>query len=416
MPTSKVKPFDIPKSQVWEAYRRVAANKGAPGVDEETLEKFESDLKNNLFKIWNRMSSGSYFPPPVKGVEIPKTHGGGVRLLGIPTIADRVAQTVVAMHLEERVEPRFHPDSYGYRPKKAALDAVGACRQRCWEYDWLIDLDVQKFFDTVPWDLIVKAVEAVCETRWVLLYVKRWLAAPLQYPDGTLVERDRGTPQGSAVSPILANLFMHFTFDNWMARNFPDCPFERYADDAVVHCVSKQQAVEVLARIAGRMEEVGLRLHPDKTRIVYCKDGKRRGEHEYTSFTFLGFTFRARKAKGDSRDGGYFVGFLPAMSTEAFKAKSAELRAMRIHRRTELTLDDLARWLNPIVAGWMNYYGRFYRSAMIPLLQRISTYLRRWAGKKYRRLQTHKRFKAWWTGLLERQPDLFAQWKWVRTY
>jgi RNA-directed DNA polymerase len=414
MPTSHVKPFDIPKQMVWEAYRRVAANEGAPGVDRQTLDEFEEDLKNNLFKIWNRMSSGSYFAPPVRAVEIPKPHGGGVRVLGVPTVADRVAQTVVAMHLGERAEPRFHPDSYGYRPKKAAWDAVGACRERCWRRDWVIDLDVEKFFDSVPWDLIVKAVEVVTDTPWVLLYVKRWLAAPLQRPDGTLLERDKGTPQGSAVSPILANLFMHFAFDLWMVRNYPDCPFERFADDAVVHCVSKEQAEQVLAAIAGRMEEVGLRLHPDKTRIVYCKDGQRRGDHEHTSFTFLGFTFRARKAQG--KNGEYFTGFLPAMSTEALKAKRTELRAMRIHRRTTLTLDDLARWLNPIVAGWMQYYGRFYRSAMAPLLRRVNTYLRRWAGKKYRRLRSHKRFKRWWSGVLERQPALFAQWKWLRAF
>jgi RNA-directed DNA polymerase len=414
MPTSHVKPFDIPKQMVWEAYRRVAANEGAPGVDRQTLDEFEEDLKNNLFKIWNRMSSGSYFAPPVRAVEIPKPHGGGVRVLGVPTVADRVAQTVVAMHLGERAEPRFHPDSYGYRPKKAAWDAVGACRERCWRRDWVIDLDVEKFFDSVPWDLIVKAVEVVTDTPWVLLYVKRWLAAPLQRPDGTLLERDKGTPQGSAVSPILANLFMHFAFDLWMVRNYPDCPWERFADDAVVHCVSKEQAEQVLAAIAGRMEEVGLRLHPDKTRIVYCKDGQRRGDHEHTSFTFLGFTFRARKAQG--KNGEYFTGFLPAMSTEALKAKRTELRAMRIHRRTTLTLDDLARWLNPIVAGWMQYYGRFYRSAMAPLLRRVNTYLRRWAGKKYRRLRSHKRFKRWWNGVLERQPALFAQWKWLRAF
>jgi RNA-directed DNA polymerase len=414
MPTSHVKSFDIPKQWVWEAYRRVAANKGAPGVDEQTLGEFEADLKNNLFKIWNRMSSGSYFPPPVKGVEIPKPHGSGVRVLGVPTIADRVAQTVVAGYLEERAEPRFHPDSYGYRPGKAALDAVGTCRQRCWEKDWVIDLDVEKFFDSVPWDLMVKAVEAVTLTPWVLLYVKRWLAAPLQRPDGTLQERDRGTPQGSAVSPILANLFMHYAFDAWMVRNHPECPWERYADDAVVHCVSKEQAEAVLGGIAGRMEEVGLRLHPDKTRIVYCKGANRRGKHEHTSFTFLGFTFRPRNAK--SKHGSYFTSFLPAMSTEALKAKSTELRAMRIHRRTTDDLGDLARWLNPIVSGWMQYYGRFYRSAMYPLLQRVSSYLRRWAGKKYRRLRTLRAFTLWWTRLIERQPTLFAQWKWVRAY
>lgn len=416
MPTSQVKPFDIPKPMVWEAYRRVAANRGAPGVDEQTLAEFESDLKNNLYKIWNRMSSGSYFPPPVKAVEVPKTHGDGVRLLGVPTIADRVAQTVVAMFLEKRAEPRFHPDSYGYRPNKSALDAVATCRKRCWKYDWTIDLDVQKFFDSVPWNLIIKAVEAVTDTRWVLLYVKRWLAAPLQLPDGTFEERDKGTPQGSAVSPILANLFMHYAFDQWMARNYPAVPFERYADDGVVHCATRRQAEEVLADIAERMSEVGLRLHPEKTRIVYCKDDKRRGQHRHISFTFLGFTFRPRKAR-NSKDGTYFTSFLPAMSTEALKAKSAELRAMRIHRRTNWSLDDLARWLNPIVAGWMNYYGRFYRTAMDPLLRRVNTYLMRWAGKKYRRwLRARRRFWRWWTGLLERQPGLFVHWKWVRQY
>ena len=322
MTTSHVKPFDIPKELVWEAYRRVAANEGAPGVDGQTIDEFEKDLKGNLYKIWNRMSSGSYFPPPVRAVEIPKPHGDGVRVLGVPTVADRVAQTVVAMYLEDRVEPRFHPDSYGYRPRRSALDAVEVCRQRCWRKDWVIDLDVTKFFDTVPWDLMIKAVEAVTDTPWVLLYVKRWLAAPLQSGDGTLIERDKGTPQGSAVSPVLANLFMHFAFDNWLAKKFAACPFERYADDAVVHCATRRQADAVLAAIAERMQEVGLRLHPDKTRVVYCKDGTRRGDHEHTSFTFLGFTFRARTAR-NSRDGRLFTSFLPAMSNEALKAKGS---------------------------------------------------------------------------------------------
>jgi len=413
MKTSQAKPFDIPKQLVWEAYRQVAANKGAPGVDGEDLEAFGARLKDNLYLVWNRMSSGTYFPPPVRAVEIPKPHGG-TRVLGVPTIGDRVAQTVVAMYLGERAEPRFHPDSYGYRPAKSALDAVATCRQRCWKYDWAIDLDVQKFFDTVPWDLITKAVEAVTKCPWVLLYVKRWLEAPLQLPDGTLVERTRGTPQGSAVSPVLANLFMHYAFDTWMARNFPGSPFERYADDGVVHCVSKAEAEAVLAAIAARMEQVGLKLHPDKTRIVYCKDGKRRGRHEHTSFTFLGYTFRARKAR--SKTGRYFTSFLPAMSPEALKAKGAELRSMRVHMRTTWSLDDLARWLNPIVRGWMTYYGRFYRSEMAPLLRRVNTYLRRWAGKKYKRLRAYKRFKRWWDGLIARQPGLFAQWQWARAF
>ena len=239
--------------------------------------------------------SGSYLPPAVRAVEIPKPHGGGVRMLGVPTIADRVAQTVVAMHLEERADHRFHPDSYGYRPGRSAHDALAVCRQRCFKYDWVIDLDVQKFFDEVPWDLVVKAVTAVTDARWVLLYVKRWLAAPLKHPDGSLEQRSKGTPQGSAVSPILANLFMHYAFDTWMARNFPGCPFERYADDGVVHCKSRRQAEHVLGRIAARMNEVGLRLHPEKTRIVYCKDDRRRENYEHTSFTFLGYAFRAQR-------------------------------------------------------------------------------------------------------------------------
>jgi RNA-directed DNA polymerase len=236
------KPFDISKREVWEAYQKVKANQGAPGVDGCSIEEFEKDLKGNLYKIWNRMSSGSYFPPPVKAVEIPKPHGGGTRILGVPTVADRVAQTVVAAHLEKRVEPVFHPDSYGYRPERSALDAVAACRRRCWTKSWAIDLDVAKFFDSVPWDLIVKAVEVHTDAPWVVLYVKRWLAAPLQRPDGTLQPREMGTPQGSAVSPVLANLFMHYAFDTWLAREYPTVEFERYADDAVVHCVTERQA------------------------------------------------------------------------------------------------------------------------------------------------------------------------------
>jgi group II intron reverse transcriptase/maturase len=414
MPKPEAKPFAIPKSMVWEAWRRVKANKGAPGVDGQDLAQFEADLRNNLYKVWNRMSSGSYFPPPVLAVEIPKPHGDGVRVLGVPTIADRVAQTVVAMHLEERADHRFHPDSYGYRPGKSAHQALAACRQRCWKYDWVIDLDVQKFFDEVPWDLVVKAVRAITDRSWVLLYVKRWLRAPLERPDGALEQRTKGTPQGSAVSPILANLFMHYAFDLWMARNFPGCPFERYADDAIVHCKTRRQAEHVLGRIAQRMSEVRLRLHPDKTRIVYCKDGRRRAQHEHTSFTFLGYAFRARGAR--SRNGRIFNGFLPAISPEALKAKGVELRRLRINRRTDLSLDDLARWLNPIVAGWINYYGRFYRTALDPLLKRVNVYLRRWAGRKYKRLRTHKRFSRWWTGLLARQPGLFAHWRLARSY
>jgi RNA-directed DNA polymerase len=408
------KPFDIPKQLVWEAYKRVKANKGAAGVDRQSLEEFESDLRNNLYKIWNRMSPGTYFPPPVMAVEIPKK--GGTRTLGVPTVGDRVAQTVAAMALEARTESIFHRDSYGYRPRRGALDALAMCRRRCWEKDWVIDLDVAKFFDSVPWDLMVMAVQANITPgqKWVLLYVRRWLAAPLQRPDGTLEERDRGTPQGSAVSPVLANLFMHYAFDTWLEREFPAVSFERYADDAVVHCATERQARQVLAALAGRMEEVGLRLHPGKTRIVYCQDSRRRGSAEHTSFTFLGYTFGPRRATYP--DGKAFTSFLPAVSAEALKAMGQRVRSWRIHMRTGDDPGELAGWINPVVAGWMEYYGRFYRSELYPFLRRVNTYLTRWARRKYKRLRSYKRFSSWWTGLLDRDPGLFRHWAWERQF
>lgn len=410
-PRPKQRSFAIPKRLVWEAWRQVKANKGAPGVDGQDLDGFEADLGSNLHKIWSRMCAGSYFPPAVLAVQIPKPDGGGMRTLGIPTVADRVAQTTVAMYLEPLVEPRFHQDSYGYRPRRSAHDALEVCRQRCWKYDWVIDLDVRAFFDEVPWELVIRAVQAVTDTRWVLLYVRRWLAAPIQRSDGILEQRTRGTPQGSAISPVLANLFLHYAFDSWMVRNHPDCPFERYADDAIVHCTSRAQAEAVLARIAARMNEVGLRLHPDKTRIVYCKDSNRRGGHEHISFTFLGYTFRPREARG--RNGGSFTSFAPAISPQALKAKGQVLRELRIHRHTTMTLTELAVWLNPIIVGWMGYYGRYHRSALRPLLHRVNTYLWRWAADKYKRLRGYKRFRRWWAMVQGRDPTLFAHWAWV---
>jgi RNA-directed DNA polymerase len=403
------KPFAISKWEVWEAYQKVRANQGAAGVDRVSLEEFEKDLQNNLFKIWNRMSSGSYFPPPVRAVPIPKDGGRGVRILGVPTVGDRVAQTVVARRLEARVERIFHTDSDGYRVGRSAIDAVAKCRKRCWKYNWVIDLDIQKFFDSCPHDLIVKAVEANTDQPWILLYVKRWLTAPMQQPDGTLCERDRGTPQGSAVSPVLANLFLHYAFDTWMGREFPAVRFERYVDDAVVHCTSLAQARLVLAAISERMGQVGLTLHPTKTKIVYCRDNNRRGEHENTSFTFLGYTFRPRSAR--NRQGEVFTSFLPAMSRDKLIDKGRQIHQWRLDRRTNDSLADLAETINPIVRGWINYWSHFYGSAMIPLLLRINTCLMRWARKKYKRLRGFKRLKAWWYRVVQRDPNLFAHWR-----
>jgi group II intron reverse transcriptase/maturase len=320
---------------------------------------------------------------------------------------------VVAAHLEKRVEPIFHPDSYGYRPKRSALDAVAACRKRCWTKKWAIDLDVSKFFDSVRWNLVIKAVEAHTDAGWVLLYVKRWLAAPLQLPDGSLQQRHQGTPQGSPVSPVLANLFLHYAFDRWISRTYPDVQFERYADDAVVHCGTERQAHAVLRAIGDRMEEVGLQLHPAKTRIVYCGRDASRDGVVATSFTFLGFTFRRRPAR--DQHGKIFTSFLPAVSKEALKKMSAEVRSWRIHMHVGYAFEELARWINPIVRGWMQYYGEFYKTELYPLLRRINYYLMRWARKKHRRLKTYKNFHRRWKQITKAHPLFFAHWKWVHS-
>ena len=310
----KTKPFCISKKLVHEAYLRVKANQGAAGVDGETIEGFEQDLKPNLYRIWNRMSSGTYFPPPVRTVEIPKSDGG-TRRLGIPTVADRVAQTVVKIVLEPVVEPKFHADSYGYRPGKSAIAAVAMARKRCWKYDWVIDLDIRDFFGSLRHDLIMKAVKHHTAEKWIQLYVERWLTAAVEQADGSLLGRDRGTPQGGVVSPVLSNIFMHHAFDDWMRRNFPQVPFERYADDGVVHCQTFKQAQTVLEAIRQRLKDCGLELHPEKTRIVYCKDDDRKGSYEHERFDFLGFTFRPRLSK--NKWGKGFVNFTPAISDKA---------------------------------------------------------------------------------------------------
>ncbi len=406
------KPFAISKWEVWEAYQKVRANKGAPGVDGVALGEFEKDLRNQLYRIWNRMSSGSYFPQPVRAVPIPKDGGKGIRMLGVPTIVDRIAQTVVARRLENRVERIFHVDSDGYRVGRSAIDAVAKCRQRCWDDDWALDLDVEDFFGSCPHDLIVKAVEANTDQEWVVLYVKRWLAAPTQQPDGSLVHPGRGTPQGSAVSPVLANLFLHYAFDAWMARTFPAVRFERYVDDMVVHCTSRSQAFMLRAAIGQRLQQVGLRLHPAKTTIVYCRDSNRRGGHPLVAFDFLGYTFRPRAAV-NKRTGKMFTSFAPAMSRDRLTGKSGEVRRWRLHLRTNDTLAGLAERINPHVRGWMNYWGHFNKSHMYHLLRRINAYLMRWARKKYKRLRNSKRLRAWWARVVANEPGLFAHWAWV---
>jgi group II intron reverse transcriptase/maturase len=405
----KAKPFTIAQEWFGEAFKQVKANGGTAGVDGQTIKEFERDLDNNLYKLWNRMSSGSYFPKPVMRVEIPKGDGG-TRPLGIPTVADRVAQTVVKMYLEPGLEKVFHPDSYGYRPGRSAVEAVGVARKRCWRYDWVLDLDIKGFFDAIDHDLMMRAVRKHTEEKWVLLYIERWLTAPVAYGDGHEEERSRGTPQGGVISPLLANLFLHYAFDEWIIEECPHIPFERYADDIICHCKSQRQAKWLHARIEERFARCKLALNREKTTTVYCKDDDRRGDYPNQKFDFLGFTFRPRRAK-DKR-GKYFVSFLPAVSNRAAKAMRQAMRKLRLHRRSHSDLEDLASLVNPSTRGWINYYGSYYRSALYPVFEHLDLTLARWAMRKYKRFRGRfGKAVSWLRGIREKQPALFSHWR-----
>ena len=405
----KTKQFSIAKREVWEAYKRVRSNRGAAGIDGQTIEEFEKDLSNNLYKLWNRMSSGSYFPAPVRRVDIPKS-GGRLRPLGILTVADRTGQMVTNRYLEPMLEPHFHPDSYGYRPGKSAIEAVGAARKRCWQYNWVIDLDIKSFFDQIDHELLLAMVRRHTDCKWALLYIERWLRAPAQMPDGSLVERDKGTPQGSVISPLLANLFLHYVFDKWMQTEFPTVPFERYADDVICHCVSEKQAKFILGAIRKRMAGFKLELHPDKTRIVYCKDDRRKGRYPNEKFDFLGFTFRPRRSM--NKKGERFVGFNPAVSNKAVKAIRETIRSWNLTRRTRETLEDFARMYNPVIRGWINYYGSYCKSALYRTLWHLDRVLSRWARRKYKRIRAgQRRAQHWLKRIIRREPGLFVHWQ-----
>jgi group II intron reverse transcriptase/maturase len=327
-------------------------------------------------------------------------------------VGDRVAQTVVKMVLEPLVEPHFHRDSYGYRPGKSAHDAVATARTRCWRANWVIDLDIKGFFDNLDHDLVLKSVAHHTDSPWVRLYIARWLTAPMAMSDGTREERTKGTPQGGVISPLLANLFMHYAFDAWMQRSYPRIQFERYADDAVVHCADEAQARHVLEAIRKRLADCGLELHPGKTKLVYCKDDDRREDHEHVSFDFLGYTFQPRRAR--NRYGKFFVSFLPAVSNKAAKAVRQTIREWRMaSTRNNQSLEDLARLVNPVVRGWTNYYGRFYRSKWVQVLRQLDRALVAWVSRKYaRRFRRRERAATHWLGrIAARTPNLFAHWR-----
>jgi len=407
---SSDKPLPITKQMVWQAYKLVERNGKAAGVDGQSLDDFAKNLHNNLYKLWNRMASGSYFPPPVLHVEIPKA-SGGVRPLGIPTVADRVAQMVVKQVLEPDLEPVFDPDSYGYRPGKSAHQAVEAAHKRCWERDWVVDLDIKSFFDCIDHELLTRAIHCHTQERWVLLYLQRWLEAPVQWPDGTLQHRLKGTPQGGVISPLLANLFLHYAFDVWMRRNYPSIPFERYADDAICHCRTQREAEELKAALEVRCAQCHLQLHPQKTQIVYCKDSNRRADHPLIQFTFLGFAFRPRKAK--NRWGKIFTSFQPAVSPQALKRMRARIRGWRLRQHAPLSLEDVARSLNPVLRGWWQYYGRFYPAEMWDKLFRyFDERLGAWLRQKCKPLRGHRgRSLRKLNQMAQQHPGYFVHWQ-----
>ena len=405
------KPFPVTKQQVWEAWKRVKANQGGAGIDEQSLADFEEKLADNLYKIWNRMASGSYHPQSVRRVNIPKPDGG-IRPLGIPTVSDRVAQMVVKQELEGAMERVFHPDSYGYRPNKSAHDALRQARERCWRRAWVLDMDIKAYFDTIDHDLLMNAVRRHTSQKWILLYIERWLTASVIHPDGTEEAREVGTPQGGVISPLLANLYLHYAFDKWMEIHHPTIAFERYADDIVCHCTSEEQARDLWHMLKDRFTACNLTLHPEKTKIVYCKQTGRDGTYPNVSFDFLGYTFQPRSTR--NRRGILFTGFNPAVSQKAAKAIRATIRDWRLARMSPYTMEYIAGKINATVRGWIDYYGAFFKSVLKDLLEVINEHLIRWMMRKYRRFRGHW-IRSWrWLKKFARQNSgLFVHWEFL---
>ena len=402
------KQYNISKKVVLEAYKRVRQNKGSAGMDGIDFAKFEENLKDNLYKIWNRMSSGSYFPSPVLAVEIPKKNGG-VRTLGIPTISDRIAQMTARMYLEPKVEPIFHKDSYGYRPNKSAIDAIGKVRERCWKYDYVIELDIKGLFDNIDHELLMKAVELHTDEKWLKLYIRRWLKTPFATKEGILTERKSGTPQGGVISPVLANIFLHYAFDVWMERNYPIAPFARYADDAIIHCKSEKEAKEIKEALNQRMKQCKLELHPDKTRIVYCKDEDRTEDYPITQFDFLGYTYKAVYIK--CKDGKLRNNFIASASQKACKNLRDKIKELKLHKMSGSSINIIAKSINPIVRGWINYFGKYNVSALKYTIKCIESRIVRWAMNKYKHFRGRRqRAEKWLSELRNREPKLFSHW------
>lgn len=406
---TKSKYVPVSKQMVFEAYKKVKQNKGSAGVDKIDIIEFDKDLEKHLYKIWNRMSSGSYFPPAVKEVEIPKSDGK-VRKLGIPTIGDRIAQMVVKDYLEPELEKIFHENSYGYRPNRSAHQALRLVKENCRKYDWVIDLDIKGFFDNIDHELLMKAVEKHTDEKWVKMYILRWLNAPVEKADKSLmVKQGKGTPQGGVISPLLANLFLHYALDKWLTINYPNCPFVRYADDVIIHCQTKEQAVFVLEKVRERLKQCKLELSETKTKIVYCKDYKRTDKEENVKFDFLGFSFQPRATK--SKFGrNPFLSFDCAISRKSRVRIIAEVRKLNIHRMSMININEFAKMLNPRIQGWINYYGKFRGKELHKLFRVLTHRIMKWVMNKYK-ITSVKKAYLWIKRKLESSPNLFAHWR-----
>ncbi len=402
-----VKTVPVSYHMVVEAYRKVKQGGKAAGIDQESWADFEGkQVERELYVIWNRMASGSYFPQVLREVEILKKDGK-MRKLGIPTIRDRIAQEVVKKYMEQRIDERFHPNSYGYRPLKSSRQAIEQVRQNCLKLDWVIDMDITKFFDEINHELLLKAVDAMELENWIRMYVQRWLQMKVVKADGTMYDRgNKGTPQGGVISPLLANLFLHYGLDKWLEKNYPQIRFVRYADDAVVHCKDKSEAEQLLSAIRERMKQIGLSLNEEKTRIVYCKDYRRKQNHEHVQFGFLGFSYQPRQTK---LKGNRFMAFTAEISKDNQKKIREKIREIVNWRNTTKKIEQIAEELNSKLRGWINYFELYGKGQLRKTMFYLEEKLVKWLSRKHK--QGIRKSLPQMQQLRKQKPTLFYHWE-----